>query len=191
MKLAIVTVAAVLALGCGGAAVDEGAPAVPASGAAPGQPASTGEVRLRGADLDFGDKPLVAGFVRFQGSCTTTFRFNLQHPSVWRINAGSLGLHLERAADSTFGIRVGDDMGSVHVAGRLTALKQSGARALGTVTIGGQPVELLVRGSGTYLLFAPHPWGDEGVGYQELIVGSTFGDDVTLQILDSLVPLRC
>ena len=34
-------------------------------------------------------------------------------------------------------------------------------------------------------------WGDEGVGYQELIVGSTFGDDVTLQILDSLVPLRC
>jgi hypothetical protein len=159
---------------------------------APG-PAGLSERGPRGDALDYGEKPSIPGFARWKGGCGDAFPFNLQHPAGWTVRGDRRAFQRERTADGTFLIRVSEDMGSVHVLNRIATLKQGRvASPLGTVTIGGQSVEVLGGGPRSgYLLFAPHPWGMAAVGYFELAVSSTFGEDLTMQILRSLEPVRC
>jgi hypothetical protein len=147
----------------------------------------------RGDALDYSERPPVEGFVRWKGGCGDAFPFNLQHPAGWTVRGDRRAVQRERAADGTFLIRVSEDMGSVHVLNRIAMLKQSRvASPIGTVTTGGQSVEVLGGGPRSgYLLFAPHPWGAAAVGYFELAVSSTFGQELTMQILGSLEPVRC
>lgn len=188
-----VAVAAIMSIvvGCGGSPGDhEVAPEAATSATATGDSDAPGTAASSPADLDFSEKPAIAGYVRFRGGCGGEFPFHFQHPEGWAFTANHLGFFTERDAGPRFGIRVGDDMGSVHVTNQMAMLKQAGARTVGEVRIGGRTVEVIGREEGNYFLFAPHPWGDAAVMYHGLSVGSSLGEEETLRILDSFEPIE-
>jgi hypothetical protein len=180
LHIVLATVLAV-ALGCGGTeATDENA--------APTASAQVDRDTLTQAvSLDLSSKPALDAHVLFRGSCAG-FRFDVQHPDGWQVSGTTIGLAKERTDAATFGIRVGDDFGSTHAESQLARLKREGARIAGTIAIGGQPVEVVSPRETTYHLFAPHPWGS-GIGYFWLMVSSSLGDEATLRILNTLVPV--
>jgi hypothetical protein len=181
----------VVVVGCGGSPGDqEAAPEAATSGRPAGDSDAPDTAASRAVDLDFSEKPAITGYVRFRGGCGGEFPFHFQHPEGWTFTANHLGFFTERDAGPRFGIRVGDDMGSVHVTNQMAMLKQAGARTVGEVRIGGLTVEVIGREEGNYFLFAPHPWGDAAVMYHGLSVGSSLGEAETLRILDSFEPIK-
>lgn len=183
----IVALVAAMAWGCGDG--DQSGAGPPGWTPAAGPAVQVGASQPAAPGLDLRERPLLPGHVRLEGGCDGGFPFHMQHPSGWKVSASHLGVNKDRSDDVSFGIRVGDNFGFAHATSQAEVQKQSGARVVGTVTIGGQPVEVLARNDHSYTLFAPHPWGPNAVGYYWLFVESPLGEAATLDLLGTLVPV--
>lgn len=187
MRILVVTMWAMLVTGCGGKDGGQGGP--PGWTATAGPPTDALAAQATSPTLDLSEKPLLPGHVRLEGGCGGGFPFHMQHPAGWNVTASHLGVNKDRSDGVSFGIRVGDNFGIGHAVAQAETQKQSGAKPVGTVSIGGQPVEVLARNDHSYMLFAPHPWGATAVGYYWLFVESPLGDAGTLELLGTLEPV--
>ncbi len=172
---------------CGGGNVGDIASGEPPAPGANREPAVASPDVPR---LDLSPSPPIAGFAAYEGSCTE-FPLHVQHPSEWEISTTGNAFGNVRIDDDddSFSVRISEDVGSIVVAEQLAMARQLGATTVGEVTIAGQTVEVLGGGTGGYLLFVPHSWGGDLVGYYSIEVYSSLGDAETLRILDSLVPV--
>jgi hypothetical protein len=136
--------------------------------------------------LDYGPKAPVAGYQRFEGSCTT-FPYNLQVPEAWEIQTtGGMSLSKSRSDDIRFVVRVMADQGSVHAGNLERMVIAQGAGEVGRIQVGGQEVSVFNKGEG-YVLNTPH---GPGALFHHLEASSTLGPSETLKILDTLEPLK-
>lgn len=135
--------------------------------------------------LDYGPRPSIAGFVRFEGSCTT-FPYNFQHPEAWEMT-GSRGMSVSNQLrdGSGFTMVIHADHGSMHVANLEEMVLAQGASDVGRVQVGGHDVRVLGM-DGNYLLHTPH---GPGFLFHQLAVNSEVAADLALRILETLEPL--
>lgn len=180
----------IISVACGGsdssdgAAANENDPGAAASAASETGPDEGGPDAL--ASLDYSAKPAIPGFQRFEGSCTT-FPYNLQVPADWQVEGvGGYTLSKARAEDSQFGIRIAEDYGSLHAENMERNFASMGVVEVGSIRVGGRDVRVL----GSEDRYAAHTPHGNGLLLHRLEIGSTFGRELTLQILGSLEPLE-
>jgi len=182
----LVFLLALLVGGCdggNGGDIASGEPPVPAANR---EPAAASPDHPK---LDLSPSPPIAGFAAHEGSCTE-FQFHVQHPSEWEIStSGNAFVGARIDDDDSFSMKIREDIGSILVAEQMAIARQVGGTTVGEVTIAGQTVEVLGGGTGGYLLYAPHSWGGDMIGYYSIEVYSSLGNAETLRILDSLVPV--